>query len=332
MEYPAVSIIVITYNEEKHIRPCLDSILSIDYPEGKYEIIIVDSGRDKTAEIVKGYSKVKLIRSNEKNFALSRNIGVRGSQNEVIAFTDADCVVPPNWLKILVRSLDSERIGGVGGNAFPPEESSRLGRWIACLGLPAGGSIGLDANIKETERGVNSLSTCNVIYRKSALEEVGGFDEALKWGEEDTEIAERIRKRGYFLKYEPASYVYHRTWEGFRDFIAWNLRRGLAQRCTKNVNFLRLLFDPFSPVWLFTGIIIMLIIGFPIALAIPVTAWAILSMVMFVGTKKFRLLMQRRHSAKISLFTLMAIIPVFFYLRRLTMNCAQWGVKLHGIK
>jgi glycosyltransferase involved in cell wall biosynthesis len=217
VKWPKVSVVVITRNEEKNIRDCLDSIVSMDY-DG-YEVVVADSSSDRTPQIVKSYRGVVLRKVDGPGFGHARNVGVSAARNEIIAFTDADCIVPRNWLRVLVAGF-GKGVAGVGGSSYPPPASPYLGVCIACLGFPAGGVTG-------TESMGNCLSTCNAAFRKDVLEELGGFDERFAAGGEDQDICERITGK-YRIKLVRESFVYHKTRTGW-EFLRWSYRRGVAK-------------------------------------------------------------------------------------------------------
>ncbi|OGW18232.1 MAG: hypothetical protein A3G93_15165 [Nitrospinae bacterium RIFCSPLOWO2_12_FULL_45_22] len=329
MHYPSVSVVIITYNEERNIGGCLESVLSIEYLREKYEVIVVDSSIDATSSIVKRYPGVKLINSPEKNFALSRNIGVAHAQYNLIAFTDADCRVPKDWLRILVGNFNNGEIAGVGGNAYPPPGSKYLGKCIACLGLPAGGAIGLDAHLKEVDGSVNTLSTCNAIFKKEAIIGVGGFDERLIYGCEDEDIINRMREKGLRVKYDINSYVFHNTRDNIWDFFKWSFRRGIADYNVRQPSILKITRDPFSLLWPLIGISVLTLLGSINLMIIPLSLLLLYFLLlggMFLGTKKFRLLISRRKKIKIDLVSIFSVIPALFYLRRVGMNAGKmWG-------
>lgn len=214
----SVSVVLITYNEENNISGCLRSLLDLDYP--KYEILVVDASTDKTFDIASKFKNIKTIKSKEKGFAVQRNLGIKLSKNELIAFTDADCIVPKDWLKVLVNSLESNKVSGVGGNAYPPKDSSNIGLCIACLGFPAGGALGLSDN--------DPISTCNAIFIKKSLQKINGFDTSFSYGGEDTDLTRRLRADSNKIIIEKNSFVYHKT-RGFNEFLSWCFRRGKAK-------------------------------------------------------------------------------------------------------
>ena len=125
--YPLVSIVTISHNEENNIRDCLESLISLDYPNGYYEIIVVDSSEDRTKEIVSEYGNVRLIPSTHKQFSEKRNIGIRTARYELIAFIDADCIVPPDWLNKMLNKISDEKVAAVACDVFLPPNCSFLG-------------------------------------------------------------------------------------------------------------------------------------------------------------------------------------------------------------
>ncbi len=119
---PFVSVIVPALNEERTIRECIVSLLRMDYPQERREILMVDNGStDRTAEIIKSFP-VRYLREERRGASYARNRGIEASKGEILAFTDADCVVTTGWLRELVRGFEDEGVGSVEGEtvAYPP--------------------------------------------------------------------------------------------------------------------------------------------------------------------------------------------------------------------
>ena len=107
---PFISIIVAAQNEGENIKNCLDSLLNLDYPYKKIEIIIVnDRSKDDTGMILDGYNKkcnyLNIIEiKNENDRKIDKKInalrtGINNSKGEILITTDADCIVPSHWIK-----------------------------------------------------------------------------------------------------------------------------------------------------------------------------------------------------------------------------------------
>jgi cellulose synthase/poly-beta-1,6-N-acetylglucosamine synthase-like glycosyltransferase len=323
-EYSAISIIVITFNEEENIRGCLDSLLELDYPEDKYEIIVVDSSTDSTPRIVEGYKKVKLIRS-KKGFGQQRNIGLSSATFDIVACTDADCIVPGDWLKIINQAFKNKGISAIGGNAFPPNRTSYFGKWVACVGQPAGGAIGFDANVTRTENGVDFIACCNSAYRRSALLDVGGFDNAFNDGGGDVDVSRRMKRKGYCIDYVPELTVFHKPRNTLFKYIRWNVQVGVSKFNIKKPSLLQVIFHPSFPLWsilLFSGVFATIRIP-ALFIATLFALWLLSIIVPLAATKSYPLLIKRRKRIGVSLLSILTIIPFLIYIRQICNNIGQ---------
>ena len=114
-------MVVASYNGERTLKACLDSLERLNYPD--YEVILVDDGStDATRQIAFAHPNVRYFR-HEKNLGLSvaRNTGIAAATGEIIAFTDSDCRADEDWLYYLVGDLLESEFAGIGGpNLLPP--------------------------------------------------------------------------------------------------------------------------------------------------------------------------------------------------------------------
>lgn len=112
--YPFCSVIVLNYFGEKVLGKTLKSLLSLNYPKDKYEIIVVDndskdSSKDLLTEYAKAYSKIKPIFLNHNyGFSKGNNFGIKEAKGEYVALLNNDCVVDKDWLKELVITAVSD--------------------------------------------------------------------------------------------------------------------------------------------------------------------------------------------------------------------------------
>ncbi len=116
---PSVSLIICAYNEEKHIRRKIENSLALDYPKDRMEIIVVSDGStDETSAILKEIHNplLKTHQMPERSGKTEcQNVAVTMSRNEILFFTDATTLHPPNALKLLLRSLQDPSVGCVTG-------------------------------------------------------------------------------------------------------------------------------------------------------------------------------------------------------------------------
>ncbi len=200
---PSSSIVVAAYNAEASIADCVRSLLELRYPRDLFEIIVVDNGsRDGTAAILASFGgAITVIEEPLRGRAAARNAGIRYARGEVIAFTDTDCTVDPDWLAALVAPLVDPCVGVAGGRILarrPANEIELFGEVIhdhrqAILAMRPPYAI-----------------TMNWASRRSVLTDLGLFDLALRRGS-DGDLAYRIGQGGYSFAYCPTAIIYHRN-------------------------------------------------------------------------------------------------------------------------
>lgn len=220
MKYPYVSIVVGVRNEEKYIAECIESLFQVDYPKECYEIIIVDGmSTDDTQNIIKRYP-VKLILNEKKNVAAARNLGVKNAQGDLIAFTDGDCKVDKFWLKTLVKEFANapDDVACVGGPNLIFDTDPVFARVVGYAQETLMGSGGSAQSHGYTKKQyVQSIPNCNALYKKSAIEKVGFFDEYFVMGQ-DGDLNYRMQKAGYRFWYVPEAKVLHHRRATLKSF------------------------------------------------------------------------------------------------------------------
>lgn len=216
-----VSIIITCYNEEKNIRECLNSLVNQTYTGGKYEIIVSDGdSKDNTQQIVKefsrSYSNIRLVVEPKKGTAAGRNTGLKASQYKYVAFIDADCEAPEDWLLTLAEAYRNayhkdKKVVAVGGTNIPPENANSF---LLAIGIVLDSYIGSFGSIQgrrfQEPKYVSSLSNLNVLYSKQPIVEIGYYDESLVSEAEDADINFRLSSAGYRFVFIPDSFVWHK--------------------------------------------------------------------------------------------------------------------------
>lgn len=125
---PLVSVVVPFYNSEQYIQACIESLLKQRGLDGEYEILFIDNGSsDGSAAIVARYPEIISLAESRPGAYAARNTGLRRARAPVIAFTDADCAVDPDWLRSILEGMRDESVGAmVGYFRYPDEASWRL--------------------------------------------------------------------------------------------------------------------------------------------------------------------------------------------------------------
>lgn len=226
---PKVSVILTVKNEERTIGHAIESMLRVDYPD--YEVIVVDGGsEDKTVDIAKNH-RVRIIQTRDSTPGQGRNVGIVNSSHPIIAFIDGDCYVErKDWLKNGVDLFRQEDIGGVGGPITPFSEAPYMSRALMTVLSTFFANAGSAQFARyEKQREVESISSCNAVYRREVIERAGLFAEDLRFCE-DADLNYRIRKLGYRLVYSPKMTVEH-DWKvySFSSLFRYMFRYGAGR-------------------------------------------------------------------------------------------------------
>ncbi|HVB78774.1 MAG TPA: glycosyltransferase [Candidatus Binataceae bacterium] len=198
---PMVSVVICAYNAERTMLPCLESLGRLKYPN--YEVVIVDDGsRDRTAEIAMRFPEFRLIRQPNKGLSVARNVGLFAARGEIVAYTDSDCVVDPDWLTLMVRAMVEGGLDGCGGPNYAPHEEGRVEGCVAA-------APGAPCHVLVADDRAEHLAGCNMVFSKASLVAVGGFDAQFTSAGDDVDICWRFLDAGFTLGYCPAAFVWH---------------------------------------------------------------------------------------------------------------------------
>ncbi|PKL59798.1 MAG: glycosyl transferase [Methanomicrobiales archaeon HGW-Methanomicrobiales-4] len=187
-----ISIIIPAYNEENRIGRSLSALISQTVPREMYEIIVVDGGsHDQTREIAADYAD-QVFNQGSARVAGARNDGFSRSRFDLVATTDADSVVAPNWVESVMHSFRDPDVVLSFGPVTSIEKNPKNQRYSLLFnGLMRFGAM---TNLYYYTLG------CNTAFRKDALIRAGMY-RILDAGD-DLEIAARMRKMGK-IKFEP---------------------------------------------------------------------------------------------------------------------------------
>ena len=213
-----VSLVIPGRNCQRTIRQCLSAVVPLlDDPESRLgEILFVDDGStDDTVRIVAEFP-VTLVPGIGAGPGAARNLGWPKAKNPLIWFVDSDCVAEPDALRQLLPHMDIEQVGGVSGSYGIMNPESLLARLI-------------HEEIIERHRRMSTrvdfLATFNVLYRRAALEKVGGFDERYMKAQ-DAELSFRVMEAGYQLHFELDSRVKHFHEQRFFKYLRIQRQQG----------------------------------------------------------------------------------------------------------
>ena len=216
MTSESLTVVIATRNRGDSILRTLHSVFANTYPN--FEILVVDQSlNDDTAKAVQPFladPRFRYVRSDTKGLGVSHNLALEMVRTELVAITDDDCEVPPNWLSLLVESFArDERIGVIYGNVLPTDYDYTKGYIPLFIGKEEHLLTSFNSDV------VKGLGIgANMAIRRSAWQAVHGFDTSFGPGSplgnmEDRDIAVRILLAGYHVFFNPACSVLH---YGFR--------------------------------------------------------------------------------------------------------------------
>lgn len=196
-----ISAYIPAYNVSEYLSRAIEGLLSQTHPCD--EILVIDDGSgDNSAEIASRYTQITLIRhSANKGLAAARNTALCAARNELIASVDADVVANPNWIATLLPHMADPKVAGAGGFLVEGVQKTLADRWRRARMPQEWGPNYI--------RNPSFLFGSNNIFRKSAVLEIGAYNESLRTNGEDPDLASRLRAKGWDLIYDPAARATH---------------------------------------------------------------------------------------------------------------------------
>lgn len=265
-EYPKVSFLIPVLNEEKTLPQCLDSLLALEYPQEKIEILLaMGNSSDNSQMIAEGYAKqhpnIRILENPTGNTAIGRNICIEHATGEMVMNYSGHVITEKNLLKELAVKLQSlpSDVVAVGCSNLSPGKQNFVGEvsGAAFLSFMGGRSFFSQNAVFPEEKYTDHLSfSC---YRKDLVVKVGGFDPAF-WCGQDYELDIRLRKAGYKILYTPKTRVYHFKRDSIRSLWRQMYRYGIARAkmVKKHHDTLRF-FHLIGPAFIIGGILVVLL-------------------------------------------------------------------------
>ena len=185
-----ISVIIPAYNEENYIGATLQSVVN-NAPENLLEIIVVNNAStDRTAEVASGFDKVRVVNEPEKGLTRARQAGLNAAQGDLLAFIDADSLVPRNWFNVINKEFAANPALVALSGPYIYYDTPAWQRWAVQLlyyGILARMIYVFTKYI---------ITGGNFVAKKEALFKIGGFDTKIEFYGEDTDIARRLSEAG----------------------------------------------------------------------------------------------------------------------------------------
>ena len=213
-ESVSVAVICTIKNEEKTLGIFMDSLLMQSrHPD---EIIIVDGGsKDNTLKLLDYYllinPNIKIISAEDVNISEGRNIAIENAKSDVIASTDAGCILDKNWLYWLILPFENNSKTDVVSGWYEGNSSTEFGKLVEKLTFP---------NVETIVKNPNSFlpSSRSIAYKKECWQKVGGYPVWLHTAE-DTLFDISLKRRGYQFIFSPNAIVFWNIGLNLRDIF-----------------------------------------------------------------------------------------------------------------
>jgi GT2 family glycosyltransferase len=216
---PMISVIVVNWNRRALLAECLQSLAA--QQGANFEVIVVDNGStDDSADFVlqnyvhDGPFPCRLIANpDNRGFCAANNQGIAASSGEFVALLNNDAVAMESWLAELLTAFDSPDVGMAASKILVKRDPARIdkvGHLIFADGQNRGRGTGeIDHGQYDRREEVAWPDGCAAMYRRSMLDEIGGFDEDLFAYADDAELGLRARIGGWRCLYIPEAVVHH---------------------------------------------------------------------------------------------------------------------------
>lgn len=218
-----ISVVLSTRDRPNQLRSCLETLAAAERPTQELEIIVVDNGGDERTALVCRQAMqqgmpLRIVRESRPGLSHARNHGVREARGDLLAFTDDDCLVAPDWLRVVEREFANPLLEGFGGRVdlHDPED-------LSVTILPV--------TDRTLVTGLGSLFLgCNMALRRSVFDRIGPFDPLLGAGSptlsgEDGDFIVRAVLKGIRLETVPDLVVRHAHGRRSEEELA-SLNRG----------------------------------------------------------------------------------------------------------
>lgn len=237
------SVIVPTYNRQPLLEKCLQSLFSQSLAASDFEVIVVDDGStDGTREylLLLRAANFRYLTQEHLGPASARNLGAKNALGKYLAFTDDDCLVPPNWLKTLAEAFEGmDEAGAVGGYLEAPDEILERNPLAQLESFETHVIYG--AGREEYLGGFESPAggTNNVAYRRPLFEKLGGFDVNFPVpAGEDADLKLRTIAAGYKVGFVPLKMI-HLDPYSLKSFWRRSISSGVGSAYFEEKNFQR---------------------------------------------------------------------------------------------
>lgn len=206
MSDPRLSVIVASAGRPEALRRCLLG-LSQQAMAGCEVVVVADAEGQAAARNLPVKGALKLLSQRLPNISAARNAGIAAAAGDIIAFIDDDAVPEPSWSTAVLSAFKDPDLAAITGPVLGRNGITLQWGPLMVDGLAQ--DIPIDPNSAVRDGFARKLQGTNMAFRRDALVQVGGFDEAMHFYLDDTDMALRIGRAGLRTKWIPLAVVHH---------------------------------------------------------------------------------------------------------------------------
>jgi glycosyltransferase involved in cell wall biosynthesis len=212
-DVPSLTVVVCTFNRSELLPACLDGLIAQTIFDTIQVIVVDDGSTQDITSVVADYDVEFVELGVNRGLSYARNAGIARARASIIAFTDDDIIVPPNWCELLLGAWKESPDGtqAIGGVVTVAEVHSFTQRYLnlhnPLASIESENAPGAtfferlrvylksDVSRVQPVRPVYSLVGANMSFTRHALSEVGGFDPAIRFGGDEEHVCKNLRKQ-----------------------------------------------------------------------------------------------------------------------------------------
>src|SRR5688572_6489065 len=219
-DWPFFSVVICSRNGALTIRECLEGIMKLNYPF--YEVVVINDGSTDATPSIASEFDVRLISTPNQGLSAARNLGASVAKGEIISYIDDDAIPDPDWLLYLATTFLQTNCAAVGGPNIAPNEVTFI---ADCVDH----SPGSPSHVLITDMEAEHIPGCNFSIRKTALNELGGFDPQFRAAGDDVDLCWRIVDAGLKIGFNPGAMVFHHRRRTIRSYWKQQFGYGKAE-------------------------------------------------------------------------------------------------------
>ena len=250
-----LTVVVCSFNGADGVDRVLGALSRQTIAESMHVVLVDDASTDGTAAVGRRHGVKVISHASNRGLGAARNTGLAAAQSSIVAFLDDDCEPADDWAARILQGFENEGAVGVGGAIRTCGVDSYLTGYLTRHSplLPLELELADRADVPyrfaryllrnwrgsapSGTRWVFSIVGANMAFRAEALQQLGGFDDDMRFGSEDVDMCLRIRAAygDRCLLFEPSAVVDHHFRPGLRDTLrrSWSYGRGHPRMLAK---------------------------------------------------------------------------------------------------